>query len=407
MAIIVHKYGGSSVASIDRLQYVARKVVAAKEAGKQVVVVVSAMGNSTNELIALAREITEQPNRRELDMLVSVGERVSMALLSMAIHALGHEAISFTGSQCGIVTNDAHSNARIIEVRPYRVQDELARNRIVIVAGFQGTSYRREVTTLGRGGSDMTAVALAAALGAEGCEIYSDVDGVYDADPRIVVDAQRLLSIGADEMLELARQGAKVLYDEAVAYAKRKGIALYAKATMDESNQGTIIRPDGWPSEALRESEIAPRAVASLPRILWCQGQAPDPLDALAEHEPSVPLLHFSSASDDGFEMAIDVTHCAEAEAVRRSLAQRLGSKVQLHLDWCNVALVGQDIGRSSHWPRAFLTELRAASIEVHKLIVRAHVLVALLPRASRELAMQRAHRLVRALGSPAQPQEL
>ena len=200
MAIVVQKYGGSSVADVEKLGLVADRVVAARRAGHDVVVVVSAMGKTTDGLLELARRAVSSagaatstdPPRRELDMLVSTGERVSMALLSIAIHARGHDAISFTGSQSGILTNDRHFDARIIEVRPFRIQDELARGRIVIVAGYQGMSYRREITTLGRGGSDTTAVALAAALGAERCEIYSDVDGVYTADPRVVPDAKHL-----------------------------------------------------------------------------------------------------------------------------------------------------------------------------------------------------------------------
>src|SRR5499433_3917963 len=184
MQIVVQKYGGSSVADVSRIEQVAERVVRTAREGARVCVVVSAMGKTTDELIALARQITEAPPRRELDMLLSTGERIAMALLAMAIEKRGLEAISFTGSQSGIITNDRHSGARIIEVRPIRIQDELERNKVVIVAGFQGMSYRREITTLGRGGSDTTAVALAAALGAS-CEICSDVDGVYTADPRV------------------------------------------------------------------------------------------------------------------------------------------------------------------------------------------------------------------------------
>src|SRR3954468_415185 len=208
--IIVQKYGGSSVADVEKLGRVADRVVAARRAGADVVVVVSAMGKTTDGLLALARKAAvfqggaADPPRRELDMLLSTGERVSMALLSIAIQARGFEAISFTGSQSGIVTSDRHFDARIIEVRPHRIEDELARGKIVIVAGYQGMSYRREITTLGRGGTDTTAVALAAALGAERCEIYSDVDGVYSADLRNVADAQHLPALDYDMMQEMA-----------------------------------------------------------------------------------------------------------------------------------------------------------------------------------------------------------
>ena len=231
LPIVVQKYGGSSVADVDKIKQVAERIVATRKQGKRLVVVVSAMGKTTDQLLQKARELSPSPSRRELDMLLSCGERISMALLSMAVTELGHAAISLTGSQCGIITNDRHSGARIIEVRPIRVQDELDKGRIVIVAGFQGVSYKREVTTLGRGGSDTTAVALAAALLAEYCEICSDVDGVYTADPRIVSAAQMLHAISYDEMLELAEHGAKVLHSGCVEIARRTGIALYARAT--------------------------------------------------------------------------------------------------------------------------------------------------------------------------------
>ena len=190
------------------------------------------MGQQTDELLTLAHDVSPSPQPRELDMLLSCGERISMALLAMALESRGVQAISFTGSQSGILTNDRHSGARIIEVRPIRIEDELARGKVVIVAGFQGMSYKREITTLGRGGSDTTAVALAAALTAEYCEICSDVDGVYSADPRVVPEAQRLDSIGYDEMQELAEHGAKVLNAQAVEWAKKEKIIIFARATV-------------------------------------------------------------------------------------------------------------------------------------------------------------------------------
>lgn len=243
MAIIVQKYGGSSVADADKLRKVAGKVCACRAEGHDVVVVVSAMGKTTNELLTLAKQMAPNPPRRELDMLLTVGERITCALLSIAIQEQGYEAISLTGSQCGILTNDRHSDARIIEVRPVRVEDELARGRIVIVAGFQGVSYKREITTLGRGGSDTTAVALAAALGAEHCEIYSDVDGVYSADPNQVAAARHLPELSYEEMQEMAVSGAKVLKAEAVEFAKRAGIAIYARASFAPGRE-TVVRRD-------------------------------------------------------------------------------------------------------------------------------------------------------------------
>jgi aspartate kinase len=239
LPIVVQKYGGSSVADVQKMQKVADRIAATKAQGRDVVVVVSAMGDTTDELLSLAKQVTESPARRELDMLLSAGERISMALLSMALNARGVPAVSFTGSQSGIVTNDAHTNARIVEVRPFRVQDELAKGKVVIVAGYQGVSYRRDITTLGRGGSDTTAVALAAALAAD-CEIYSDVEGVYTADPRVVPDARRLSELSYEEMQELAESGAKVLNAQAVEFAKEKGIAIYARAT--RGGKETVVR---------------------------------------------------------------------------------------------------------------------------------------------------------------------
>ncbi len=257
--IVVQKYGGSSVADVARIRKVAERVAGTVAAGHRVVVVVSAMGHTTDELLALAAEVSAHPPRRELDMLLTAGERITMALLSMALHDLGIEAISFTGSQSGIITNDAHAGAKIIEVRPYRIEDELARGRVVIVAGYQGVSYRREVTTLGRGGSDTTAVALAAALGAEHCEICSDVDGVMTGDPRVVDDPARLAAITPEEMLALAEGGARVLASTAVAYARQQGITIWARATASAAGageDGTRVRVAG------PEAQPAVRALA-------------------------------------------------------------------------------------------------------------------------------------------------
>jgi aspartate kinase len=245
MPIVVQKYGGSSVADVEKIRRVAEKVAATRRAGASVCVVVSAMGDTTDELLGLAKQVTPAPSRRELDMLLSAGERISMALLSMALNDLGVEAISFTGSQSGIITDDSHASARIVEVRPFRVQDELERGKVVIVAGYQGVSHRKEVTTLGRGGSDTTAVALAAALGAD-CEIYSDVAGVFTADPRVVPDACRLEALGYDEMQELAAAGAKVLNAQAVEFAKARGIAIHARSTFGGAEE-TVVRGGSHP----------------------------------------------------------------------------------------------------------------------------------------------------------------
>ena len=252
--IVVQKYGGSSVADAVKIGLVADRVAKTRAQGRQVCVVVSAMGDTTDELLALARQVTADPHRRELDMLLTAGERISMALLGMALHARGVPAVSFTGSQSGIITDGAHTNARILEVRPVRILEELSRGKVVIVAGYQGVSREKEVTTLGRGGSDTTAVALAAALEAEVCEICSDVDGVFTADPRIVSGARKLSELSHDEMQELALAGAKVLNAQAVEFARDRGITIHARSTF---GTGTGTRVVARSQRELRVSGVA------------------------------------------------------------------------------------------------------------------------------------------------------
>ena len=246
-ACVVQKYGGSSVADAARIRTVAARVVATRRRGVDVVVVVSAMGNTTNELLALAHEISPSPGRRELDLLISVGERVSMTLLAMAIQELGEPAQSFTGSQSGIITDTRHVNAAVEEVRPHRIRRALDEGQIAIVAGFQGVSRTGEVTTLGRGGSDTTAVVLTAALGAEYCEICSDVDGVYTADPRTVDAASRIKELPLEAALDMARAGSKVLLAEALEQAQSAGVTLTASATRDPAGSGTRVVPASVP----------------------------------------------------------------------------------------------------------------------------------------------------------------
>ena len=260
MGIIVQKFGGSSVSDVDRVRRVAAQVAERHRGGDRVVVVVSAMGKTTDELMALGHEVSDNPSRRELDMLLTAGERISMALMSMAIQREGVDAISFTGSQSGIITEDSHQGARIIEVKPYRIEDELKRDRVVIVAGYQGVSTKREVTTLGRGGSDTTAVALAAALGADACEIYSDVDGVYDADPRVCPQAKLIKEITYEEMQSLAGAGAKVLNAQAVEFARRAGIKIVARKTGDASGRETVVSSSKQRSDGVLGVVGAPKA---------------------------------------------------------------------------------------------------------------------------------------------------
>jgi aspartate kinase len=241
VALVVQKYGGSSVADADSIKRVAKRIVDTRKAGNDVVVAVSAMGDTTDELVDLAQQVSPLPSGRELDMLLTAGERISMALLAMAIANLGYEARSYTGSQAGVITDSTHGKARIIDVTPGRIRSALDEGAIVIVAGFQGVSQdTKEITTLGRGGTDTTAVALAAALGAEVCEIYTDVDGVFSADPRIVPTARRLSRISYEEMLEMAACGAKVLHLRCVEYARRYSIPVHVRSSFSQ-HEGTWV----------------------------------------------------------------------------------------------------------------------------------------------------------------------
>jgi aspartate kinase len=238
--LVVMKFGGTSVADTERIRAVAARLAAAREQGTRVVAVLSAMGDSTDELLTLAREVSPRPQERELDMLVSVGERVSCALAAMALIDLGHDAVSLTGSQAGIVTDTAHGKAKIVEVRARRIHNALDRGAIVLVAGFQGVSTDDEVTTLGRGGSDTTAVALASALGADACQIYTDVDGVFSAEPRVVSGARKLGTVSYDEMLELSASGARVLQLRSVEFARNHGVALHVRSSFSDDD-GTWV----------------------------------------------------------------------------------------------------------------------------------------------------------------------
>ena len=374
MSIVVQKYGGSSVADVTRIRQVAERVMRTRRAGHEVVVVVSAMGHTTDELLALAKQVSPNPDRRELDMLLTAGERIAMALLSMAIRELGGDAISFTGSQSGIITNDRHVDARIIEVRPFRVQDELSRGRIVVIAGYQGVSYRREITTLGRGGSDTTAVAMAAALGAEYCEICSDVDGVYTADPRVVPAAHRIGTLSYEETQELAESGAKVLNAQAVEFAKERGIAIYARATAsplpgaDPSADGTVVRrsPPRMPGTVV--------GVASERDIILLSADG-DPgsgdggarpeiaervMALLDEHRVSGKQLHLA---DGRLTLVVSRENLHEEGRLRESIGARFGVRLHLVDDVGALSVVGAGINASFENVRRGSRALGAAGI--------------------------------------------
>jgi aspartate kinase len=294
VALVVQKYGGSSVADADGIKRVAQRIVATRRGGDQVVVVVSAMGDSTDELMDLAGQVSPLPPARELDMLLTAGERISMALLAMAIAALGLEARSFTGSQAGVITDDVHGRARIIDIRPSRISGALADGAIPIVAGFQGVSQTtKDVTTMGRGASDTTAVALAAALDADACEIYTDVDGVFTADPRIVRNARRIPQITYEEMLEMAACGAKVLMLRCVEYARRNEVPIHVRSSFTNRN-GTWVT--GHASEESKETGMEQAIISGV------------------THDPSEAKITVVGVPDRVGEAAMIFTVVAEAD---------------------------------------------------------------------------------------------
>jgi aspartate kinase len=385
--IIVQKYGGSSVADVERLGRVADRIAATRRAGHAVVAVVSAMGKTTDGLLTLARQVTgdKEPPRRELDMLVSTGERVAMALLSIAIEARGIEAISFTGSQCGIITNDRHFDARIIEVRPHRIEDELARGRVVIVAGYQGMSYKREITTLGRGGSDTTAVALAAALAAERCEIYSDVDGIYSADPRVVPDATHLAELDCDVLQDLAHAGAKVINAHAVEWARRAGIAIYARSSFtapSDTPRQTIVRTN-VPSERAARAVCCDRQVA----LVEANGNhAPSRLLAAVERA-TIPVLAFHGGVGSA-RAVLSLISTPDWPRARRELSA-LGS-VRDDVAW--VSVVGAALGATPEALAAFRRIFDEGGIGAHAFDVTPLRLSALVDSAQADDAQRALH---------------
>jgi aspartate kinase len=297
VGIVVQKYGGSSVADADGIKRVAHRIVATRQAGHDVVVVVSAMGDTTDELRDLAEQVSPTPEPRELDMLLTAGERISMALLAMAIAQLGHKAQSFTGSQAGVITDSAHGKAKIIDITPGRIEKAISQGAIAIVAGFQGVSQdTKDITTLGRGASDTTAVALAAALGAEVCEIYSDVDGVFSADPRLVPTARKLDHVSTEEMLEMAASGAKILHLRCVEYARRYNIPVHVRSSFSQK-EGTWILPTPEGADDMEQAIIAGIAhdrseakitVVGVPDKV---GEAARIFEALAEVEVNLDMV--------------------------------------------------------------------------------------------------------------------
>jgi aspartate kinase len=294
---VVMKFGGTSVAGAEEIKRAALRIVSAREAGSRVVAVLSARGKTTDELVAQAMEISERPDSREMDMLLSTGERISCALCAMAIHDMGHMAISLTGSQAGIVTDSSHTRAKIIDVRADRIREALGDDRIVLVAGFQGVSTdSRDVTTLGRGGSDTTAVALAAALGASVCEIYTDVSGVFSADPRIVPDARKLPTASYEEMLEMSASGARVLQLRSVEYARNHGVRIHCRSSF-EDGPGTLVVSE---EESEKESMEQPFVTA----VTHSDGEARVTLTGVRD-EPGVAGRIFTALADAGVNVDV------------------------------------------------------------------------------------------------------
>jgi aspartate kinase len=401
MSIVVQKYGGTSVADVARIRKVAERVMRTRQAGHEVVVVVSAMGDTTDELLALAKQVSPNPERRELDMLLTAGERIAMTLLSMAIRELGGDAISFTGSQSGIITNDRHVEARIVEVRPFRVQDELARGKIVVIAGYQGVSYRREVTTLGRGGSDTTAVAMAAALGAEYCEICSDVDGVYTADPRVVADARRIGTLSYEETQELAEAGAKVLNAQAVEFAKEKGIAIYARATAsplpgdDPSSDGTVVvrrHPPRMPGAVVGVASERDTLVLELDQPLASGGQPMADLLALLDAR-GVSGKQLNQGTR-GLSLIISRENLHEEPRMRAALAERFGPSVRLADDLGAVSVIGAGINASFVNLLRGAEALARAGVPIHGTATSSFRITWMIPRARMEDAVKALHAL-------------
>lgn len=351
MSIIVQKYGGSSLSDIDKLKKIASMIAVAKNQGLEVVVVVSAMGKTTNQLIEMAKSLSASPNKRELDMLLSTGERITMAMLCIALNDLGIKAISLTGSQSGIITNDRYNDARVIEIRPFRVQDELAKGKVVVIGGFQGVSYRRDITTLGRGGSDTSAVAMAAALNAERCEIYSDVDGVYSADPNIVKDAKHLPELSYQQIQEMSEAGAKVLNAQAIQFAKDSKIAIYARSTFDNRKE-TIIRK----LESDNKNDvIAVVHEQDIIRVTIKFDETVCPIDEISDliSEFDFPIKEFNYLKDELLKISkcsfiISKSNIHNWKNIETHLYKSFGNRISIDEQLAAVSLIGEGFSRES-----------------------------------------------------------
>ncbi len=350
--LIVQKFGGSSVANPERIKRVAQRVVETKRTGSDVVVVVSALGDTTDELLHLASQITQQPAERELDVLMATGEQVSVALLAMAIHELGEDAVSFTGAQVGILTDGTHTKARIVDINARRIVEELAKGRIVIVAGFQGVNLNQDITTLGRGGSDLTAVALAKALRADVCEIFTDVEGVYTADPRIVPQARKLATISYDEMLEMASLGAQVMQTRSIFVAKRFGVPIHVRSSFS-LREGTMIQQSVKAMEDIVVSGVTlqrDEAKVTIRDVPDKPGMAAEIFRELAAKEINVDMIVQNVSREGSTDVSFTVVkHDLPATLrVARSVSHRIGAgEVTTDEGVAKLSIVG--IGMRSH----------------------------------------------------------
>jgi aspartate kinase len=365
MSIIVQKYGGSSVADPDKIKKIAELISNVHKEGHNVAVVVSAMGKTTDSLIELAKQVSSEPPKREMDMLLSTGERITMSLLCMALNNLGINAVSLTGSQAGIITNDRHNDARVIEIRPFRVLDELEKGRVVVVGGFQGVSYRRDITTLGRGGSDTTAVALAAALNAERCEIYSDVDGVYSADPSVVKDATHLPEISYEQMQEMSEAGAKVLNAQAVQFAKEAQIAIYARSTFQQGRE-TIVRkfPAGI-SKGVK-AVVYENDISRVEYFYSDDEKSISLLSFLEKRQIPVKEFNFSKVENEN-KISFLVSHknIYNQEKIEGELTTEFGSRLKIEHNFGTVSLIGDGINKDNTILLETLAILRKDKTEV------------------------------------------
>ncbi|UCE57183.1 MAG: aspartate kinase [Desulfobacterales bacterium] len=411
MTCIVQKYGGSSVADVDKLRKVARLIADIKGQNVDIAVVVSAMGKTTDELVLMARQISHKPPRREMDMLLSTGERITMSLLCMALHELSLEAVSLTGSQAGIITNDRHNDAQVIEVRPFRVQDEMAKGKVVIIGGFQGVSYKRDITTLGRGGSDTTAVALAAALDAERCEIYSDVDGVYSADPSMTAEARHLPEVSYPAMQEMSMAGAKVLHAHAVQFAKEKNIAIYARSTFKPGREtvirklspGTIIGVQAVVSEKQVERI---RLHGADVQVLFKQAVEYLESEQVPIKEVNVTeIIHAGQQSKASF--VISVQNIFGWEQIKAVLKKKIGAGIGFDNDLAALSLIGEGLNRNNLPLLETLDLLARNGIPVCGITTTSFRISLLVPRNQIEKSVQLCHTRWIANSSIGRPDEL